>query len=143
MSLEDLTQYADDQADMINHPVCKSHLVPGPDSLLWTGFWKSVWGKGLGSLKKEESVERDKPGDRIEDPDAPPDAVPPSTSVMEIPSTLPNLWARSSEQILVRSEYYEAEQTVLSASENGRRAVVISGHPGIGMRCFRLITCRI
>jgi len=141
MSLEDLTQYADDQEDRINH--CKSDIAPGPDSLLWTGLWKSVWGKGLRSLEKEELVERDEPSHRIEDPCTNPDAIPPSTSVIEIPSTLPDLWARSSKRILARSEYYEAEQTALSASEIYRDALVIAGHPGIGTLSSCRITCRI
>jgi len=142
MSLQDLTQYAGDQTDRINLLLQEGSLAPGSASRKWTAFWESAWKKDFETLEEKELVVREQPGDRVEDY-SPSDPVPSSTSVMKIPRTLPNLWFRSSERILVRSEYYEAERAALSASENGRDALVVAGHPGIGSLSSCLITCRI
>ena len=136
MSLENLTQYTSTQTDAINRLILMGRLTTGPISATWTGLKESVWKKGLLSLETQEPVERD--DDPVDDEDIPFDAVPASTLVAKIPDTLPNVWGSCSKRILVRSDYLEAEQTSLSANENNKDALLVAGHPGIGLLPFPL-----
>ena len=131
MSLEDLTQHASTQTDAINRLIQMGRFTTGPVSNTWTEFKESVWKKGLASVEVQEPVERD--DDPIDDYDLPEDTLPVSTLVAPIPGSLPNVWHSYSQRILVRSEYQEAEQTVLSANEENKDALLIAGHPGIGL----------
>ena len=58
--------------------------------------------------------------------------VPTTALVAKIPDTVPNVWHSASQRILVRSDYLEAAQTALSASEDGRDVLLVTGQPGIG-----------
>lgn len=141
MSLEDLTQYASAQTDAINRLISMGRFTTGPISARWTEFKDSVWKKGLASLEKQELVERD--DDPLEDYLISPDAIPPSALTATIPSTLPNVWGSSSQRILVRFDYQEAEETALSANGNNKDALLVAGHPGIGLPPSRSTTRRI
>ena len=143
MSLEDLSQYATTQTAAINHLIDLGYFTSGPISLAWKEFKKSVWKKGLGALQVQEPVERDDDpvGGRygyIED-----DAVPATNLVTTIPDTLPDVWHSASKRILVRSDYLEAEQAALSASESGKEVFVATGQPGIGPLSFCFTARRI
>jgi len=118
-------------------------FTTGPISDVWAEFKESVWKKGLAPVEREEPVERDDDpvadselfdyGDEEADDYVPPDPFPISTLVAPIPCSLPNVWHSYSQRILVRSEYHEAEQTVLSANEDNKEALLIAGQPGIGL----------
>ena len=137
MSLEDLTQYAPAQTDAINRLIHAGHFTPGPISSAWTEFKESVWRTGIASLQAQEPVERD--DDPVDDDDL---VVPTATLVAIIPDTLPDVWHPSSQRILVRSDYYEAEITALSASEAGKGVFLATGHPGNGSLPSRLAARR-
>jgi hypothetical protein len=138
MSLEDLTQYIPTQTTAIKRLVQAGHFTSGPTSLAWTEFKDSVWKKGLESSQSQEPVERDE--EPIDEDYVPADSVPPLALVATIPDTLPDVWGSFSKRILVRSDYHEAEQTVLSANANHKDALLVTGHHGIGSLPSRLIT---
>jgi len=137
MSLEDLTQYASTQTDAINRLIQMGRFTTGPISDAWAEFKESVWKKGLASVERQEPVERD--DDPVDEEEAPPDTIPVSALVTPIPASLPKVWDSYSQRILVRSEYHEAEQTVLSANGNNKAALLIAGQPGIGLLPSRSI----
>ena len=137
MSLEDLTQHTSIQANAINRLIQMGRFTTGPVSNVWTEFKESVWKKGLASVEVQEPVERD--GDPIDDEDLPADTLPALALIAPIPGSLPNVWHSYSQRILVRSEYQGAEQTVLSANEKNKDALLIAGHPGIGLLPSRSI----
>ena len=134
MSLSDLIELAPAQNKVI------SNLSSGIDSetqecVCWKGFRDSLWGKdlqspqdgeALGSFQKRVPLERGV--DPVRDIHPPEDYV-----VANIPGSISNVWGLTSQQILVRSEYGEAEQAVVSASKTSLDAFVVSGRPGIGL----------
>ena len=150
MSLEDLSQYAPTQTAAINRLIGMGYFTSGPVSLLWTKFKDSVWKKGLGAFEAPEPVERDEYGLKesfyppVED-DAIDDGYNVHTTVLvaKIPDTVPDVWDSSSQRILVRSDYLEAVQTALSASEDCRDVFLVTGQPGIGAPPSFSITGRI
>jgi hypothetical protein len=96
---------------------------------------------GLEGLEKLEPVERDdKP---VDDDHIFPDRLPPTRSVLIPPETLPKVWGLSSQRILVRSEYHEAERAALLANETDKRVFAVTGQPGIGTPLLLSIPCRI
>jgi len=131
MSLEDLTQYASAQTDAINRLIQMGRLTTGPISNTWSKFKESVWKKGLASVEAHEPVERD--DDPLDDEETDSDTIPVSALVAPLPGSLPKVWDSYSKRILVRLEYQEAEQAVLSANENNKDALIIAGQPGIGL----------
>ena len=137
MSLEDLTKYASAQTDAINCLIQMGRFTTGPISNNWTEFKESVWKKGLASVETQEPVERD--DDPIDEYEIDPATVPVSALVAPFPGSLPKVWDSYSQQILVRLEYQETEQTVLSANEN-KAALLVAGQPGIGLLSSRSTT---
>ena len=88
-------------------------------------FRKSVWKKDLKTFQKNQRVKRDaqRPIEGVEVPDS--HLV---TTFPEAPSA--NIGSR---QILVQSEYNEAEQeAVLSSGQKYSDVFVVTGQPGIG-----------
>jgi len=97
----------------------------------WLGFWKSVWGKqDVDSLDRSERVNRGP--DPIDDSLIFPDVIPSSCVAMAKPPATNDVWNFDCENILVRSEYKEAEEVVLSACATRDRALVVIGQPGTG-----------
>ena len=133
MQLKDLTQNTPKQTARVNELLEGGFLTPEHIPHTWTQFWESIWGssqqwEGLQEVKRDEVEEA-----RVEDSCIPLNALPVNTLVMNIPGTLPVSWTPESKQILVRSEYHEAEKTALLASEDDRDALLVTGHPGIGL----------
>jgi len=95
----------------------------------WEAFHNSYWGKGLDFLQEKMLVERGE--NPVEDPTLP-DLFPPTCSVLSPHPILAAAWALSSRKVLVRSEYYEAEEAALSANEEGKDVFIVTGQPGIG-----------
>lgn len=60
------------------------------------------------------------------------DTISDTALVATIPDTVPNVWHSSSQRILVRSDYLEAEHTVLATSDDGMDASLVTAQPGIG-----------
>ena len=114
MSLEDLVKHIPAQTSAIysTSPSSSPHSeVP--------------WKMGLESLERKEQVKKD-PTDDVH-----PDRFPLFCFTVKPPQTLSKLW-RLSSRILVRPEYYETEQAILTANEDGKDVFVIAGQPGIG-----------
>jgi hypothetical protein len=124
MSLSDLVQHIDAQNEAISR---FSGLTSGTRCCaIWDGFWKPVWGAGLGPLQSDQAVQRDGTEPGIALPDHHPIATPPRGA----PWAWPGLNAG---EILVPSEYNEAERAaVLSSRESDRDVFVVTGQPGIG-----------
>ena len=125
MSLEDLTQHAALQQEKINQllgankpasRLCFARVKPSTSP--WAALRRSLWGKGLGFLEDQTIISH-----------SPPAATRP---ILEFPRVMRNVWPSASSRILVRSEYEEAEQAVLSANASGMEAFLVAGHPGIG-----------
>lgn len=136
MSLSSLFKNTSVQEEAINE---LSLLVSSTTrwSTYWGDFRDSVWGRGLKSFQKEEPVERDDvdPVDHVE--------LPTTHPVVTLPATLPNVWKLHSRQILVRSEYNEAERTAVLSSESDKDVFVVTGQPGIGLLPLLSAACRI
>jgi hypothetical protein len=133
MSLKD-SQRAAAQTAVINALLASGLFSTSDVPLPWIEFKESIWGVGSASLATREEVKRDEP---IQDYYLP-DPVPDKTWVVNIPNALPAPWDSSNRRILVRSEYYEAEQAVLLAEEKPMEAFLFTGHPGIGLSSFPL-----
>jgi len=98
---------------------------------LWDSFRTSVWGKDRASFQAEELMKRNHVKD-IHPPPTPPDSPPFTLSVVTPPKDIPKPWNLSSRQILVRSDYIEAERAALLASKD-QDIFVVAGQPGIGL----------
>ena len=131
MSLKDLRECIPIQQRAINQLLAspRNSLSALPNELSdWSAFRKSFWEKGLESLYVEQDIERD-----TEDPVDPfPDPIPPTRLVLELPSTLSDVWDLATHQVLVRSEYPIAEEAALLAQRE-RDAFLVTGQPGIGL----------
>jgi len=113
LSLESLRQYSEEQTSKINLLI--SDLAfhnPLPRLGIWAEFRHSLWGKGLSHLRDPIYTT--------------------GQSVVQGPQVIPQALGLPGRKILVRSEYEQAEQAILSANENGRDAFIVSGNPGIG-----------
>ena len=126
MSLEDLSQFVPAQTlkidKLVTHKRYFSRFAPFVSS--WDAFRRSVWGKGLASFQTEEPVQR---GD---DPVS--EQAPTMRSVMRFPRDIPFDWNLGIKQILVRSEYEEAERAALWSNSHAMDAFLVTGQPGIG-----------
>lgn len=125
MLLNDLIEHIPAQEEAI------SKLSDGVDStsypcVLWNKFREHFWGKPLGSFQKEEAVKRDE-SDPVNDI-----VLPDYHLVATLPEALSWGWGLPSEQFLVRSEYDETEQAVLSSNESDFDVFVVTGQDGIG-----------
>jgi len=130
MPLKNLVEHTTVQKEAIDKylsevgPMCPSSLS------VWDAFRSSIWKKGLEFLQKEELVERE--GSLIHDIHAILDPFPLTRSTVTLPAAIPKTWRPLCRRILVRSEYYEIEQAVLSENEVEADAFVVAGQPGIG-----------
>lgn len=135
MMLLDLVKHAAGQEAAIDELIDTGDRFT-PDNF-WGGFWNSVWGKDFASFQGEVRVERD--ADPVEDPSTPPDSVPSTAPVVVVPDTLPVPLGAPSRQILLRSEYEEAEAAALEANDLLLDAFLVTGQPRIGPSPFRSI----
>jgi hypothetical protein len=114
MSLEDLTQFVAPQQHKINELVNQPDYFSdsGRNLPLWAAFRDSLWGRGLEFLRDPLS-----------------DA---TRNVAKIPGEVPRVMGFSGDRILIRSDYEETEQAVLSVNAQGLDALIINGQSGIG-----------
>ena len=126
MSLSDLFVHASVQEKRI------AELPPdniAPAASFWETFRVRQWGVPLESLEQEEPVE--------DDPDPAPHITPPEKrSVATVPPELLEEWdleVPAGKTFLVRSEYQDAEEEVLSMLADRMDVAVVTGQPGIGM----------
>ena len=124
MSLVDLIKHVPTQRASINQLFSKRDQIPSSNFRLplWDSFGTSVWGKDRASLELED----------IHPPLTPPDSPPRAPSVVTPPKDIPKPWNLSSRQILVRSDYIEAERAALLAGKD-QDIFVVAGQPGIGL----------
>jgi hypothetical protein len=128
---EELTGHIDTQeeaiADLLAHPARPLRTLEPllPD---WGCFRGSLWDKGLSSFQKEEFVERGSSPIASEEI---PGRLPLTSFLVTPPKYITKLWRPRSQRILVRSEYYEAEEAALSASKD-KDVFEVTGQPGIG-----------
>jgi len=126
MSLQDLDEHIPVQEKAINE--ASSGFKPvstWPD--VWVGFRDSLWGKPIESFEEGVPVERDR-----SDPVAEV-ALPDKHFVVTFPEAILGIpWTLGCERILVRSEYREAEQAIVSSSNSDCNVFVVAGQPGIG-----------
>ena len=109
----------------------------------WGAFRNELWGIGLESLGKEEMIRRDE-SDPLEATHILPDPPPTSRLTASIPETLPDVWDIRSANILVRTEYHEAENAAVSLlSKPSMYVFVVGGQPGIGLLPSLSVTCKI
>ena len=133
-ALKCLQRYARHQENLI-----QSLLQSEDDTLRrttlkrWEELHSSAWGKDPDSLDETEPVIRGP--DPIDNQSLLPDVVPSSRSVMSKPATLDNCWNLRAKKYLIRSEYKEVEEYVLSTSGSAP-GVVVTGRPGIGLSLF-------
>lgn len=137
ITLESLQQYASSQTKLIES-VSESPLrFRTPENAHWIELWSTVWGKNVDSLDNLEQVESG--------PDSRnnslifPGVIPSDRKVMSRPDILKHCWESITyEKILIRSEYWEAEEFILSicGSERNYNVVVVTGQPGIGLSHF-------
>jgi len=123
MSFQNPTDHINDQEGVIGG----LYQGTGPETdayIAWEKFRDSVWGKGLIS-QEAEAVERDG-SIPVEDVVLPKD---------HTVATLPHGLIPKTSKILVRSEYYEAEEEAVLSSKR-YNALVVSGQPGIGLFPF-------
>lgn len=137
LSLSDLSEHAPAQDKAIN--ALSSGIKSGTR---WCNAWKefrvSYWGRDPRSLLTIERPER-------EGPDAVLDVrVPDEYFVATFPTLPPKTWTPSGPKILLRPEYYEAENAALWSSKSTLEMFVVSGQPGIGPSSvlFSPINCR-
>jgi hypothetical protein len=99
----------------------------------WVQFHESTW--GVNPLEREENVTEPSPdvADLIL-----PEIVPSRHVVLSKPKGLDNCWSFDCRKFLVRSEYKEAEDFVLSTCGTTCKALVVAGRPGIGSSLFCL-----
>jgi len=124
MSFKNLTDNVNDQEGVVG----KLYERTGPETdayIAWEKFRDSVWGKGLEISQEAEAVERDG-SIPVEDVVLPKD---------NTVATLPHGLIPKNSKILVRSEYYEAEEEAVLSSKR-YNAFVVSGQPGIGLFPF-------
>ena len=136
-TLESFQSYTSGQTGLINslldpqHP--NSHFRDTENKFL-VEFWSSAWGKKLDSLDTTADVERG--SDRIDDTLILPDVVSIRHRVMPKPETAKYCWNfdLGCKHILIRSEYKEAEDFILS--NHGADIVLITDQLGIGSSVF-------
>jgi hypothetical protein len=131
--LRSLQSFAPRQEERIKRLIGKGRFqdLEDPD---WKTFFKSAWGGLGGNPDAFEGPKKVQRGiDPIDDSLLLPDIVPDMCNVMPKFETLDECWYFDCEDILVRSEYKEAEQAVLSACAGGEEAIVVTGQPGIGL----------
>ena len=125
--LEGLTKFKLDQEGKINQLFedgnCFVDLVDVNSPRSWVKFRNSLWGN-VRALEPLEGMDVEvKEGDKTTLAAQP---------VVEIPKTIPDTLGLDSSNILVRSEYAEAEQAALVANKKGFEAFLIGGQAGIG-----------
>jgi hypothetical protein len=138
-TLRSLRQYASRQTaliDSLSNVSPENPVLWDTGNRCWVQFYKSAWGAGEGnpdSLDKRGDVAS--PSPEIRDLILP-DVVPNKQDEMLKPEHLDTCWPFRCEKFLVRSEYKETEEFVLSTCVDGFGAVVVTGRPGIGLSLF-------
>ena len=124
MSLQDLYKHIPAQEKAIGE--ASSGFKPVSTDA-WVGFRDSLWGKPIESFEEEVPVERDESDPVVEV------ALPDKHFVVTFPEAILGIpWTLGCERILVRSEYREAEQAIVSSSNSDCNVFVVAGQPGIG-----------
>jgi len=130
MRLENLIEHTTVQREMIGqHFRMVGHTCPSSLSVC-DHSGSPIWKMGLEFSQKEELVERDE--NPIDDIHALPDSLPLTRSTVTLPEALATSSRLPDQRILVRSEYYETEQAVLSTNQRGGDVFVVAGQPGVG-----------
>jgi len=128
MRLEELIKFKPDQEHKINQLLkCGDCFVDSEDidnPRSWVKFRNFIWGnaRALEPLKGMDVEVKE--GDKT---------ILAAQPVVEIPKTIPeNTLGLDSSNILVRSEYAEAEQAALVANKKGYETFLVGGQVGIG-----------
>ena len=131
-SLGELTT---DQNAVIESLVCDKHLFQEPRDSQWLRLWHSIWELQTEQVSDQyQKVVRSPSSGAIDDQFLLPDNVPSSHYVMTLPIPQDIPWNLNCHKILIRSEYYKAEEFILSAcGDKNVEALIITGQPGIGM----------
>ena len=126
MSLQDLTEYVPTQSYKIHEFIVHGDVLShsGPVHSAWNTFRRFVWRKGLASFESQEPVARDA--------GAISETTPTSCMVMKVPPAILDVWDLGSSQILVRSEFQQAERAAVSANTENKYVFLVAGQPGIG-----------
>jgi len=104
------------------------HLLDADEDMAL--LWEAVWGKTDLLIDVTMPVER---GPNPVDDASIGEVVPKKCDVMVVPSAVSNCWDIGCEKILIRGEYEEAEQSVVSGSQQPRcHGIMVIGQPGIG-----------
>lgn len=143
--LASLQHYISGQVDriklLLNLP-SPNFYFRSPDNEYWTGFWKSFWGvaegKGVDSFDRMEEVERGL--DTIDASLLHPDVVPKDRNVMTKDKIVDKYWYSECGDILIRSEYNKAEDSILSTCGTAAHGIVVAGQPGTGLSVFFLLS---
>jgi len=133
-TLKSLQRHAPSQEGLIQSPPEENtqYYFRAVDSKRWKAFWEVAWGREPDSLDGREEVERGpNPVDNFIFPLG---VAPTHRHVMAVPENTNNVWAIKPKykQILIRSEYKEAEQSAVSTCGTGSDVLAITGQPGIG-----------
>lgn len=135
-TLKSLWSYAHRQECLIQRLLEPENLYFSPTPFqAWVQLHSSRWGKNPDSLEETEPVIRGP--DAIDDQLILPDVLPSNRSVMPKPASLDECWTFDAKKFLIRPEYKEAKEYVLSMSGSAP-GVVIAGQPGIGLSLFCL-----
>jgi len=133
-TLEYLLRYASHQEDLIRPLLNPTNFYLQRTRFeAWEQLHSSAWGKHPDYLDTTEPVIRD--SDATNNQFIFPDVVPSDRSVMSRPTPLGKCWNFRAEKFLIRSEYKEAEEHVLSVTgfDQDAPGVVVTGQPGIGL----------
>ncbi|KAF9647700.1 hypothetical protein BDM02DRAFT_3129593 [Thelephora ganbajun] len=125
MPSRDPVEHSPAQQEAVNKLSGKTNPIT-----LWGQVREHLWGKGLESFQRREAVRRDDPNP-VEDVE-----LPHTHLIATLPEALYRLMGPSNRQILVRSEYYDAEREAVLSSESHVDAFVVAGIPGIGKSIF-------
>ena len=106
----------------------------------WKQFYSSAWGTDPDSFDKSEPAARGP--DTVDDSLILPDVVPINRDVMSKPDHLDACWRFECERFLIRPEYKEAEEFILSnfGPERAISNLMITDQPGIGLPLYSPIT---
>ncbi|KAF9646282.1 hypothetical protein BDM02DRAFT_3271061 [Thelephora ganbajun] len=143
-TLRSLQRYAPRQTELIESlldPSYPNSHFRDPYSKHWVQFWLSAWDKDPDSLDVTEGFDRGP--DATDEPiflDEDDNQLPPRRDVMLKSDIMDNCWLFKCEKILIRSEYKEAEEFILSTrgAATVYDALLIVGDTGIGISPFCL-----
>lgn len=131
-SLQGRAPHQEELIKSLSGPSFPSCHLRDTDDDGWMELWKVAWDRDPDLLNGTEKVERS--SDPIDDSLV--GVVPTDCDVMLKPEVTMNLWylKPKCKKILIRSEYREAEQFVLSAcgAAMASDVLVVTGQPGIG-----------